>query len=515
MQRIVCPERDDWQETAKASGFVFHSLDGERYWDESAYYAFSLAEIEQGIEGVTAEIDAMCTELVNRAIADERYLRLLKIPESFWTLITASWKRRDPTLYGRIDLRFDGNGPAKLLEYNADTPTSLFEAAVFQWSWLEQAAERQIIPRDADQYNSIHERLIEAWRKVGAGRHLHLSGILSNVEDAGTLQYLEDVARQAGLDTTMLDIEQVGLRDNGAFVDTNERDIELAFKLYPWEWMFRETFGARLKGSSTRWIEPPWKSILSNKGILPLLWAMFPNHPNLLPAFFEDDPNAATARHILCPQADLLARGRQRLAGERRRSAGTARRALRRGRFHPPGAGAVAELLGSVSGARQLDRRRHAVRAVDPRGRKPDHRQHVTLHPSRDYLAPAEAILELMTLQAEPPGGGRHVAAAARNRLLRDARQELGADLLQVRRPPTFAAFQQRLGKCVEIERGASPVSRRPSRDGPSLPSGPRNSSDASGVSSDDRMCARSAVSPSARMTARSMIFSSSRTLPR
>jgi glutathionylspermidine synthase len=293
MQRIVCPERDDWQETAKATGFVFHTLDGERYWDERAYYAFSLAEIEQGIEGVTAEIDAMCTELVNRAIADERYLRLLKIPESFWTLITASWKRRDPTLYGRIDLRFDGNGPAKLLEYNADTPTSLFEAAVFQWTWLEQAAERQIIPREADQYNSIHERLIEAWRKVGAGRHLHLSGILSNVEDAGTLQYLEDVARQAGLDTTMLDIEQVGLRDNGAFVDVNERDIELAFKLYPWEWMFRETFGARLKGSSTRWIEPPWKAILSNKGILPLLWAMFPNHPNLLPAYFDDDPNAA------------------------------------------------------------------------------------------------------------------------------------------------------------------------------------------------------------------------------
>ena len=219
MQRIVCPERNDWKDTAAASGFVFHALDGERYWDERAYYGFSLAEIEQGIEGATAEIDAMCTELVNRALADDRYLRLLKIPEGFWTLITASWKRRDPTLYGRIDLRFDSNGPAKLLEYNADTPTSLFEAAVFQWTWLEQAAERQIIPRDADQYNSIHERLIEAWRKVGAGQHLHLSGILSNVEDLGTLQYLEDVARQAGLATTVIDIEQVGLRDDGMFVD--------------------------------------------------------------------------------------------------------------------------------------------------------------------------------------------------------------------------------------------------------------------------------------------------------
>jgi glutathionylspermidine synthase len=292
MQRIVCSERDDWQETAKATGFAFHTIDGERYWDERAYYAFSLQEIEQQIEAATAEIDGMCLELVNRAIADERYLRLLKIPESHWTLINASWKRRDPTLYGRVDLRFDGNGPAKLLEYNADTPTSLFEAAVFQWTWLEQAAERQIIPRDADQYNSIHERLIEAWRKVGTGRHLHLSGMLSTIEDAGTLQYLEDVARQAGLSTTMLDIAQIGARDDGSFVDMEERDIELMFKLYPWEWMFREAFGKRLKGASTRWIEPPWKAILSNKGILPLLWAMFPNHPNLLPAYFEDDPNA-------------------------------------------------------------------------------------------------------------------------------------------------------------------------------------------------------------------------------
>ena len=62
------------------------------------------------------------------------------------------------------------------------------------------------------------------------------------------------------------------------------------FKLYPWEWLFREDFGASLAGSPTRWLEPPWKAILSNKGILPLLWAMFPRHPNLLPAFFEDDP---------------------------------------------------------------------------------------------------------------------------------------------------------------------------------------------------------------------------------
>ncbi len=293
MRRIDCPERDDWRLTAEAAGFDFHSIDGERYWDERAYYGFTLDEIERGIETPTGEIDAMCIELVGSAVDDEQALKRLKIPEAFWPLISESWHRDDPSLYGRIDLSFDGRGPAKLLEYNADTPTSIFEAAVFQWTWLEQAIERNIIPKRADQFNSIHDRLIEAWKKVGAGRHLHLTGMTENPEDAGTLAYLEDTARQAGLGTMLIDVEDLGLRDDGSFVDLEDRTIDLAFKLYPWEWMFHDAFGAKLKDAPTRWVEPPWKAILSNKGILPLLWEMFPNHPNLLPAWFEDDPNAA------------------------------------------------------------------------------------------------------------------------------------------------------------------------------------------------------------------------------
>jgi glutathionylspermidine synthase len=293
MQRLACPERDDWRTTADRAGFDFHTIDGERYWDERACYAFSLQEIEDQIEAPSGEIDAMCLELVDQAVDDENTLRQLKLPEAFWPLISESWHRGDASLYGRLDLSFDGRGPAKLLEYNADTPTSIFEAAVFQWTWLEQAIERSIIARHADQFNSIHERLIDAWRKVGAGRHLHLTGTIENTEDAGTLAYLEDTARQAGLDTTSIDIADIGLRDDGRFVDLEDRGIELAFKLYPWEWMFHDAFGAKLADAPTRWIEPPWKAILSNKGILPLLWEMFPDHPNLLPAYFEDDPNAA------------------------------------------------------------------------------------------------------------------------------------------------------------------------------------------------------------------------------
>jgi glutathionylspermidine synthase len=293
VQRLACSEREDWQATAEAAGFVFHTLDGERYWDERAFYAFTLDEIERQIEAPTSEIDAMCLELVGRAIDDERHLRRLRLPETFWPLIRDSWHRDEASLYGRLDLSFGEHGPAKLLEYNADTPTSIFEAAVFQWAWLEQGIERHILPPGADQFNSLHERLIDAWKKLGNGSHLHLTGTIDNREDAGTLAYLEDCARQAGLQTTLLDIEAIGWRDGGGFVDLDNGEIALAFKLYPWEWMFRDAFGEKLATAPTRWIEPPWKAILSNKGMLALLWEMFPDHPNLLPAFFEDDPNAA------------------------------------------------------------------------------------------------------------------------------------------------------------------------------------------------------------------------------
>jgi len=290
MQRIICPERDDWRATAERAGFDFHTIDGERYWDERAYYAFTLDEIERP----TGEIDAMCLELVGRAVADEEYLQRLKIPQAYWSLIADSWHNEQPSLYGRLDLCFDGKHPAKLLEYNADTPTSIFESAVFQWTWLEQAIERAIIPKRADQYNSIHERLIDAWKKLGGTHHLHLAGMTESAEDAGTLAYLEDTARQAGLSTTLLDIKDIGLAEDRRFVDLANRPIELVFKLYPWEWMFHDEFGAEIARAPTRWIEPPWKAILSNKGLLPLLWRMFPRHPNLLPAYFEDDPDAAS-----------------------------------------------------------------------------------------------------------------------------------------------------------------------------------------------------------------------------
>ena len=180
---------------------------------------------------------------------------------------------------------------------------------MFQWTWLEQAIERHIIPAHADQFNSIHERLIERWKKLGDGRHLHLTGITGNAEDAGTLAYLEDTARQAGLATTLIDIEDIGWRDDGGFVDLDDRPIELAFKLYPWEWMFHDAFGAQLAQAPTRWIEPPWKAILSNKGILPLLWEMFPRPSQSAAGVFRGRPERrASLAHPLCASRFIRAK---------------------------------------------------------------------------------------------------------------------------------------------------------------------------------------------------------------
>jgi glutathionylspermidine synthase len=193
-------------------------------------------------------------------------------------LAEASWRAGERGLVGRMDIAWDGSGAPKLLEYNADTPTSLLEASVVQWYWLEETRA------GADQFNLIHEKLVARWPAIlPAGGEVHFTGAFDSAEDFGTIAYLQETCRESGRDTDRLDIGEVGFRD-GVFVDLRDRPIETLVKLYPWEWMLDEPFAAHLSAAPTRWIEPAWKQVLSNKRLLPLLWGMFPGHPNLLPA---------------------------------------------------------------------------------------------------------------------------------------------------------------------------------------------------------------------------------------
>jgi len=290
MQRLPIGPRQDWQKLAQDIGFIYHSPDGKPYWDESAYYAFSLREIEDQIEKATEELTALCKVLVDRCVRDQRSMERLRIPRHAWDLIATSWRKAEPSLYGRFDFAYDGVNPPKLLEFNADTPTALFEAAVFQWQWLE-GLRGNALPSHADQFNSIHEKLIARWRAVAGGKHVHLTCMSESAEDTGNIAYLTDCALQAGVATSFLDVTDVGLR-SGRFVDLENREIEVSFKLYPWEFVFADEFGKSPALRSTRFVEPAWKSVLSNKGALALLWEMAPRHPNLLPTYFADELDA-------------------------------------------------------------------------------------------------------------------------------------------------------------------------------------------------------------------------------
>ncbi|TLS65737.1 glutathionylspermidine synthase family protein [Mariprofundus erugo] len=279
MNRIHIEARSDWVAQVEGLGFKFHSIGG-CYWNEAACYVFTEAEIDL-LDDVTAELHQMCLSAVDHVVASGQYGRLA-IPEWCHSRIEASWRSGEPSLYGRFDLCLDPTGTPRLLEYNADTPTSVYEASVIQWQWLKEQYPKH------DQFNSIHEKLIERWRVVARGAPtFHFSSIGSCEEDFLTTEYLRGTAEQAGVATRYLPVEQVGWSESArCFVDMNDKPITHWFKLYPWEWLISDEFGRMLPESSINLVEPWWKMILSNKGILAILWELFPNHPNLIPSYF-------------------------------------------------------------------------------------------------------------------------------------------------------------------------------------------------------------------------------------
>ncbi len=291
MRRIAIDERPDWRATAERYGFRFHTIAGEPYWDESAYYAFTLEQIERDIEEPTVAIHTMAMALVAEIVDSDALLERLAIPQPYWEFVRASWRDNHPHLYGRLDFAYDGHGPAKLYELNYDTPTSLYEAAFFQWVWLEEQIARGALARGSDQFNAIQEALVEAFGYIAPGlaKPVYFSAVRESLEDQGTIAYLRDCAEQAGIETKLIAIEDIGLSEDGRYTDLDDYVIQTLFKLYPLEYLFEERFGPALPASGIQLIEPAWKSILANKGILPLLWERYPEHPNLLPARFVDD----------------------------------------------------------------------------------------------------------------------------------------------------------------------------------------------------------------------------------
>ena len=292
MQRHRCQPRPAWREQVEQTGLTYHTHDTGPYWDESACYELTAAEVD-ALEQSARTLHHLCIDAAEAVIKNDWWHRL-GIPAAAVPAILRSWERDDFSLYGRFDLAWDSGGAPKLLEYNADTPTALVEAAVTQWFWLQDTQP------DADQFNSLHERLIEAWRRW-AGATVHFSSIKEHAEDQQTVLYLRDTCEQAGVTTRAVHIEDLGWdAARKGFVDLEGARVTHCFKLYPWEWLWHEEFGPHLAHDAVQFIEPTWKMLLSNKGLLPVLWELFPGHPNLLPAYESAGPLGA--RYIRKPK---------------------------------------------------------------------------------------------------------------------------------------------------------------------------------------------------------------------
>ena len=311
MKRHTCQPRTGWQQTVEAQGLLYAVTYDDQdelysYWDESTYYEFSLDEVER-LEDQVAELHELALDAVAWVIAQRRYADYSITDPRVIRLIERSWAARDRevSVYGRFDLCYDGDGPAKLLEHNADTPTALLETAGPQWFWVEE------VHPGADQWNSVHERLIEAWRRQRAtlpSDTVHFAYTLADEigEDFMTATYLQECAEQAGLNTVCLPVESIGWDPAGRFVDEQDATIQAIFKLYPWEWLVSDRFGGRLldlalDDSGPLWIEPAWKMLLSNKALLAILWERNPGHPNLVPAYTDSPRELATLGYVEKP----------------------------------------------------------------------------------------------------------------------------------------------------------------------------------------------------------------------
>jgi glutathionylspermidine synthase len=297
MRRLGSPPRPDWQAKVEKIGLSYHTHRGEdgtrsTYWNEEACYEFTEKEILE-LERVSKELHHLLIDAADHVVTSGCW-DLLEIPAHAIPLIERSWNADDFSLYGRFDFAAMPGQTPKVLEYNADTPTALVEAALAQWFWLQECHPGK------DQFNSLHERLIAAWKRYATLQPglavLDFTAVEDDaLEDRQTISYLMDTAIQAGFRTRWTPITELGYdKRQQVFVGADRgvipsEPIVSCFKLYPWEFMLKEEFARYLPNAPTTWIEPPWKALLSNKAILAIAWEKNPRHPNLLPCYFTSE----------------------------------------------------------------------------------------------------------------------------------------------------------------------------------------------------------------------------------
>jgi glutathionylspermidine synthase len=337
MRRVSIEKRPNATRLVQSQGLVYSKDPApgeiEPYWPDDRYYTFTTAEIEL-LEKSGKDVFAMCCEAADFLVENPAIITdKMAIPAFALQQIKESWNRELDwgSIYGRFDVCFGGlDHPdprlrvPKFYEFNADTPTSLVEAASIQWLWLEQTGHGN------DQFNSLTEKLIAAWKrnltlvekKLGHRVTVHFACGRGEPtgEDAMNTTVLMDTCQQAGWSTKTLFVEEIALSSrDGRFYDQQGEHIDVIFKLYPWEFIVEQRFGeACFKDmeniglcdaageyiGGTVWIEPPYKMLWSNKAIFAILWDLFKDDPRskwLLPTHFESDVPPSLTKYARKP----------------------------------------------------------------------------------------------------------------------------------------------------------------------------------------------------------------------
>ncbi len=281
-------------------GFVWHTDSDETPYVSDKLVVLSEAEAEAYYEAGNTLYD-MYVE-AGQYVIDNNLFHEIGIPFNLVEVIKESWENDVHWhLYGRFDLAggIDGK-PIKLLEFNADTPTALFETAIVQWAILKQNNMEE-----SAQFNGLYEALLDNFKRLVTleedvssfeeryeGWKFLFTSIRGNSEEENTVRLLQHIASEAGYETEFAYIDEVEFSgEEGIFY--NDEQYELWFKLIPWEDIALEESDLAMlltqiiQNQKAIIFNPAYTLMFQSKGMLKILWDLYPNHPLLLETSFE------------------------------------------------------------------------------------------------------------------------------------------------------------------------------------------------------------------------------------
>ena len=288
------------KEYLESLGFVWHTDSDETSYISNELIVISEDEAEAYYEA-TNELYDMYVEAAEYVIENNLFHEI-GIPFNLIDAIKESWENDVHWhLYGRFDLAGGiDNKPIKLLEFNADTPTALFETAIIQWAMLKQNGMEE-----ESQFNTLYESLVDNFKRLVTLEedvsefedkyddwNFLFTSIKDNEEEENTVKLLQHIAADAGFNTEFAYIDDVEFSaEDGIFY--NDTNYELWFKLIPWEDIALEESDLAMlltniiKNQKAIIFNPAYTLLFQSKGLLKILWDLYPNHPLLLETSFE------------------------------------------------------------------------------------------------------------------------------------------------------------------------------------------------------------------------------------